>query len=148
MKKMLLLLLATIFIDGCSSTLTTAKSSSVQYTSDKDRHDITNEIKLKHDFEVKFVGSLKFSIDEKCSHSRAVYYVRKKNLADELGSITMYEEITTNKEIITEHYYNGTSSVIDKNLKYKCKCFYSALGFKIVQKEKNEENHKLEEMEK
>lgn len=145
MKKILLLLIV-ICIFGCSTTFTSKTLSSVKSNTDEDQHDITNEIKLKHNFDVEFVGSLKFSINEKCSHSRAVYYVRKNNLADELGSITMNEEITTNKEIKTANYYDGTSNVLNTNLKYKYKCFYSALGFKIVQR-KNEENNKLEERE-
>ena len=142
MKKNILFICVFIscFLTGCASTQTKTYSNSL-YESDKDRHDINNLITLKHDFDVEYVGTLSFTLNDVCTHSNAVQYARKMNLADELGSITMLQEILESKQVITEIYSDGHESKSTLNLPTKYKCSYSALGFKIINTNVTEENN-------
>lgn len=125
-------------LTGCAASTQTKTYSNSLYKSDQDRHVINNLITLKHDFDVEYVGTLTFTLDDECTHSKAVQYARNMNFADELGSITMLQEILESKQVITEIYSDGHESKSTLKLPTKYKCSYSALGFKIINKSDNE----------
>lgn len=132
MKKIILFSILFCFLIGCASTQTSKTYQNSLYKADDDRHDINNLISLKHNFDVEYVGTLVFTLNGTCAHSKAVRYARKNNLADELGSITMFQETIESKKVITETYYNGDENETTIKLPSNYKCSYSALGFKVV----------------